>query len=146
MDGRCWGRGPESNVGFERWGRISRSVGLDKKNWELTLLQHDSHIAYRSSLGAPMLVSREQRTSVIRPRLGVHAFGEDASGGIAYRVIEDVAHVRVGGGETLHKTGRVVWRCLTGRKWRRRQWRLVYSIEQRKEAVYHWEGGFLSAY
>jgi len=49
-------------------------------------------------------------------------------------------------GETLHKAGRVVRRCLTGCEWRWRQWHFVSRIEQRKEDAYHWEGGFLSAY
>jgi len=63
-------------------------VGLDQKNWGLTLLQHDSHRTYRGNK---------------RNHFGV---------------IEDVKCVGISGGKTLHQSRRVGRQCLTGCEWR----------------------------
>jgi hypothetical protein len=106
---------------------------MDQKDWGLTLLQHDNQRTYGSSLreGAWLW--------------SVHFAGKKRQEK-SLGVIEDVAYVRIGGGEALQNAGKAFRRCLTGREWRWRYWRLVYRIEQRKEAAYHWQGGFLSAF
>jgi hypothetical protein len=74
---------------------------MDQKDWGLTLLQRDNQRTYGSSLreGAWLW--------------SVHFAGKRRQKK-SLGVIEDVAYVRIGGGEALHNAGRSFRRCLTG--------------------------------